>query len=60
MKTFTCTSDKLYDRHSYRLIWKDGSYTDYDNYEIMRYMWHEYKHMAERVHVVDVTTAKGF
>ena len=61
MKVFNQTSDELYDRHNYRLIWKDGSHTDYDNYEIMKYMWYQYKHMAERVHVIDASqTGKGF
>ena len=59
-KPFTCTSDGLYDRHSYRIVWKDGSHTDYKSYDVVKHMWYEYRHMAERVHVVDVTSGKGF
>ncbi len=59
-ETFTTYCDKPYDRHTYRMIWKDGSHTDFDSWEIVRYMWHEYTDMAERVHIVDRTAGKGF
>lgn len=58
-EVFTTYCDKPYDKHNYRIIWKDGSTTDYDNYEIMRYVWYQYKHMAERVHVIEAS-GKGF
>ena len=57
---FETYCDKEYNKHLYRLIWKDGSFTDYDNYEVMRYIWYEYRQMAERVHVIDNTSGKGF
>ena len=59
-ETFTTYCDKPYNQNIYRLIWKDGSHTDYDNYEVMRYVWYQYKQMAERVHIIDNTSGVGF
>ena len=59
-EVFTTYCDKLYDKHNYRIIWKDGSYTEYDNYEIMKYVWYQYKSMAERVQIMDCTSGVGF
>ena len=57
---FKTYCDKMYDRHSYRLHWKDGSHTDYEVYELLRYDWYHYRNMAERVEILDVTRGKGF
>ena len=59
-ETFTTYCDKPYDRQLYRIIWKDTSHSDYDNYEIVRYIWYQYRHMAERVEILDCTRGKGF
>ena len=59
-EVFKTYCDKDYDRHIYRVVWKDGSSTDYDNYEVVRYVWYQYKDMAERVHILDDTRGKGF
>ena len=58
--TFKTYCDKPYDQNIYRIVWKDGSSTDYDNYEVVRYVWYQYKDMAERVHILDDTRGKGF
>ena len=59
-EVFTTYCDKDYDQNIYRIIWKDGSHSDYDNYEVVRYLWYQYKDMAERVHILDGTRGKGF
>jgi len=58
--TFTTYCDKLYDRHHYRLVWKDGSSTEYADYEVIRYLWFQHNDMAERVEILDTTRGKGF
>ena len=57
---FKTYCDKPYDKHLYRIEWKDGSRTEYDNYDIVRYVWYQYKEMAERVLILDCTKGKGF
>jgi len=59
-ETFTTYCDKEYSRQLYRIIWKDTSHSDYDNYDIVRYLWYQYRHMAERVEILDCTRGKGF
>lgn len=39
METFTCTSDKLYDRHNYKLVLSDGNSIVFDNYEDVQNIW---------------------
>ena len=36
---FTQTSDKPYDRHTYKIILSDGRYKDLQDYEHMRAYW---------------------
>ena len=57
-EVFKTYCDKPYDQNHYRIIWKDGSTTDYDNYEIMRYLWYQYKDKAERVIIIDPKKTK--
>jgi len=59
-EVFTTYCDKEYDRHTYRLHWKDGSHTDYEVYEYVRYFWYQHKDMAESVEILDVSRGKGF
>ena len=56
---FTTYCDKPYDRHRYKLILKNGKSITYDDYEIMRYHWYQYRQSAERVEVVE-GGGKGF
>ena len=57
---FTTYCDKLYDRHSYKIVWKDGSATNFEDYETVRGYWYHYKSVAERVEIIDDTSGKGF
>ena len=59
-ENFKTYCDKPYDKHVYRIEWKDGSRSEFDNYEIMRYVWYQNRHMAECVHILDCTSGKGF
>ena len=52
-EVFKTYCDRPYDKHDYRIIWKDGTTDDFDNYDIMRYVWYQYKDRAERVIIVD-------
>ena len=58
LKTFTCTSDGLYDRHEYTLVLKNGKTISVPGYEILRSLWYQYKEHASHVIVTD--TNKGF
>lgn len=51
--TFTTYCDKCYDRHTYRILWKDGSSTDFDSYDLLKYHWYQNKEMAESVKIID-------
>ena len=57
---FTTYCDKDYDKHTYRLVWKDRSSTEYEVYELMRYFWYQHRQMAERVEILDCSRGKGF
>ena len=57
-EVFTTYCDKSYDRHSYKIKLKNGKSITYDDYEIMRYHWYQYRH--EAVSVVLIDTKSGF
>lgn len=58
LKTFTQTSDGLYDRHEYTIVLKNGKSISVPGYDIMRSMWYQYRSHASHVIVTD--TNKGF
>lgn len=39
METFKQTSDGLYDRHDYKLVFSDGKHLIFDNYEDVQILW---------------------
>ena len=60
---FTSTSDKPYDRHTYKIILSDGRYKDFDDYEHMRAYWMQTTQIygLQRVDVLDLKQQKkGF
>ena len=57
---FTTYCDKLYDRHTYRLIFKDGRAADVEDYELVRAYWYQIKNELERVEILDPSRGKGF
>ena len=57
---FTCTSDKPYDRHIYRLKFTNGKSVVYDDYELMRNHWFQWTKTGMLSHVVIEDVKKGF
>ena len=57
-EVFTTYCDKLYDKHKYKIVFKNGKSITYDDYELMRHHWYQYRHEATSVVVVD--TKSGF
>ena len=59
---FEVSSDKLYDRHTYRLYSTDGKYMDFDDYDMLRAAWFQTaKQFLSHVEVLDVREKpKGF
>ena len=70
IKTFTQTSDKLYDRHFYQVEYPDGRAYSFQDYTQMRAWWFQQMDTTDAVvHVIDtpqytkslrVSDTKGF
>ena len=52
LKTFTCTSEAPYDRHSYKLVLKNGKGIILEDYEMVRAYWYKFKEQLQRVDVL--------
>ena len=59
-QNFTHTSDGLYDRHHYRVVSKTGQHVDVENYEEVKEIWWNQKHILSHVEVIDIKTKRGF
>ena len=59
LKHFTVSSDKLYDKHKYKVYFKDGTSVIYEDYETMKYIWYQNREQVDHVDVVD-KGGKGF
>ena len=59
LKHFTVTSDKIYDRHKYKVTFKNGKSVTFDDYDTMKYMWYRWQDDVEKVDVID-EGGKGF
>lgn len=54
IKTFTQTSDKLYDRHFYQVEYTDGRAFSFNDYTQMRAWWFQQMNITDAVvHVID-------
>jgi len=51
-KPFTSTSDKPYDRHTYKLVLKNGKALVVEDYELARAYWHQFRKQLECVEVI--------
>ena len=51
LKTFTSTSNKPYDRHTYTLVFKDGKQALFDDYEMCRAAWFQWSNTNLLSHV---------
>ena len=59
LKPFKLTSDKPYDRHSYKVTLKNGKSVVFEDYEMMRYHWYQWRDNVDHVDVID-SGGKGF
>jgi len=59
IKSFTCTSTKPYDRHTYKLYLTDGRYKHFQDYEQLRAYWMQTNQIYGLSHV-EVLDTKGF
>lgn len=57
---FTESSDKLYDRHIYKIVSKSGETTNVDNWMQVREIWWNNKAFLSHIEVLDVKKSKGF
>ncbi len=59
---FEVSSDKLYDRHIYRLYSTDGKYMDFEDYDLLRSVWFQTaSQFLSHVEVIDKRKQpKGF
>ena len=51
MTYFTCTSKEDYDRHNYRLIFKNGKSIEFDDWEVTRNYWFQWSGTNQLSHV---------
>ena len=51
MKTFTSTSNGLYDRHNYKLVFGDGRSCMIEDYEQLRSAWFQLSATKQLSHV---------
>ena len=58
LKTFTTYCDKPYDRHHYKIIFKDGKSVTVDEYELARMLWYQSRDDVVSMDVVDYKTKK--
>ena len=52
LKTFTCTCDKPYDRHTYKLILNNDKSVVLEDYEMVRQYWFQFKEHLKCVEVL--------
>ena len=52
IKTFTCTSTNPYDRHTYRMVLKNGKAIVVEDYEHVRAFWHQFRDQLDHVEVL--------
>ena len=61
MITFSQTCDKPYDRHDYKVIFNDGTYQFFDNYEESQLLWwNRSGNFLSHIEVLDKKKSKGF
>ena len=50
---------KDYDKHSYKMVFKNGKKVVYNDYKVMRHEWYTHRKLVDYVEVVD-KSGKGF
>ena len=51
---FTSYCDKPYDKHRYKIVFKDGSSEIFEEYDLMRYHWYHWKDSVSNVEILDI------
>ena len=59
LRIFTSTSEKPYDRHKYKIIFKNGKSVILEDYQTMKNMWYQWRNEISNVEVLD-EGGKGF
>ena len=59
LQHFTSTSDGLYDRHKYKIVFKNGKSITVEDYSTMRHMWYQWRENVSNVEIID-EGGKGF
>ncbi len=57
--TFTTYCDKPYDRHTYKLVMKNGDEYIFDDYEVVRAAWWTKPDLVELIEVMEAS-GQGF
>lgn len=57
-QTFTCTSDALYDRHTYEIVLKNGKNRFFDHWEEVQRYWFENSCIPDFLDVIIVKDKK--
>ena len=57
METFTQTSDELYDRHHYKIVFEDDDWITVETYHDVHSVWHQFPG-ASHVEVLDIKPKK--
>jgi hypothetical protein len=61
MENFKQTSNKSYDRHDYKVVYNDGTYQVFDNYEDVQLLWwNRSGNFLSHIEVLDKKKSKGF
>lgn len=55
---FTCTSDALYDRHTYEVVLKTGKNKFFDDWEDVQRYWFQNNHIPDFLDLVIVKDKK--
>lgn len=50
---FTTYCDKEYDRHQYVIKFKDGRSAIFENYEMTKYHWYQWRKEVSTIEVID-------
>lgn len=58
-QTFTCTSDALYDRHTYEVVLKNGKNVFFDDWEDAQVYWWQNCQIPDFLDVVIVKDKKS-
>ena len=57
-EVFETYCDKPYEKHTYKIVLKNGKAIIFEDYDVMRYHWYQYKNYATHVEIVDVSKTK--